>query len=300
MIDARPVTVGPLLADAGAALRAAGSPTPRLDAEVLLAHVVGRDRAWVVAHPEAELDAGDATAFRGAIERRATGEPVAYIRGYKEWLSLRILTDARALVPRPETEVLAEAAMDEVGRRLSGARPAEPIVAWDVGTGTGAVAVAVARRFRDALADGALRLVASDVARDALDLAADNLRAHHVDPLVTLVEADLLTPAGDALPRPHVVVANLPYLPTPDVDSAEGSLPHEPRVALDGGPDGLVLLRRLFDELPRHAAAGASVLLEVAVGQADAVEALAPRGVVVRRLADLGGVDRVVVIGPAA
>ena len=291
---------GRLLTDAAAALRAAGSPTARLDAEVLMAHVVGRDRAWVVAHPEAELGAGDAAAFRDAIERRATGEPVAYIRGYKEWLSLRILTDARALVPRPETEVLAEAAMDEVGCRLSEAGGVTPVVAWDVGTGTGAVALAIGLRFRVELADGALRLLASDVSRDALDLAAENLRAHHVDPWVTLVEADLLTPAGEALPRPHVVVANLPYLPTPDVDSAGGSLPHEPRVALDGGPDGLVLLRRLFDELPLRAAAGACLLLEVALGQADAVEALAPRRAVVRRLADLGGVDRVVVIRPAA
>ena len=91
------------------------SPTPRLDAEVLLAHVTRRDRSWLLAHPEAEVDEA---AFDAAVERRAAGEPVAYIRGFKEWHSLRIRTDRRALIPRPETELLADAAIEEIEHRL--------------------------------------------------------------------------------------------------------------------------------------------------------------------------------------
>ena len=289
-------TAGRLIADATAELRESGSPTARLDAELLLAHVAGRDRAWALAHPEAEVDASAIQRFRAAVARRAAGEPVAYIRGYKEWLSLRIRTDARGLVPRPETEVLAEAAMNDIERRLATAAPDEPVVAWDVGTGSGAVIVAIARRFREAAAGGGLRLIATDLSPDALTLTAENLGAHEVADLVSLGAADLLAAADAALPAPHVVVANLPYLPSAEVDAAVGSLPHEPRLALDGGPDGLDLMRRFFAELPVRAAPGATILLEVAFGGADAVAALAPRGAAVERLRDLGGVERVLVI----
>ncbi len=115
------------------ALRDAGQPTPRLDAEVLLAHVTGRDRTWLLAHPEAGFEEGDA--LSAAVERRAAGEPVAYIRGFKEWRSLRIRTDARALIPRPETELVVATAAAEITARLS-RQPTT--VAWDVATGSGA------------------------------------------------------------------------------------------------------------------------------------------------------------------
>ena len=287
-------SVGSLLAAAAGALRASGSPTPRLDAELLIAHATGRERAWVLAHPESEISANAVEVLRNGLERRATGEPIAYIRGFKEWLSLRIRTDARALVPRPETEVLAAAAMAEVAGRLD--RDGEPVVAWEVATGSGAVAVALALRFREALEAGPLTLIASDASADALALAAENVADHGVERLLRLVAADLLAPAGVTLPRPDVVVANLPYLSTAEVETAAGSLAHEPRVALEGGPEGLELLRRLFSELPDRAAAGATVLLEVALGQAAAVAGLSPLGAAVETLPDLGGVPRVVVV----
>ncbi len=207
--------------------------------------MTGRDRAWVLAHPEAELEADAALELHAALARRAAGEPIAYIRGFKEWRSLRIRTDARALIPRPETELLAEAAMVEIAERLT--RDAERVVAWEVATGSGAVAVALAIRFRSALALRRLTLVASDVSPEALDLTAENLELHGVGGLVTLARADLLGPAGGSLPLPDVVIANLPYVASAEVDARQGSLGYEPRVALDGGPDGLTLLRRLLD-----------------------------------------------------
>lgn len=283
-------TVGSALAEATLRLRDAGSASPRLDAEVLLAHVTGRDRAWLLAHPEAPL--GEFKAFEAGLERRVAGEPVAYIRGFKEWRSLRIRTDTRALIPRPETELLAEAAMTEIAARL--ARDAEPVIAWDVATGSGAVALTLALRFHRALELGRLRMLASDASADALELAAENLAAHGVEGLVSLACADLLDPAGGTLPRPDVIVANLPYVASAEVDARQGSLGYEPRVALDGGPDGLDLLRRLLADLPRRAASGATALLELGVGQVEAVTALAPAGASVSVVADLAGLDRVV------
>lgn len=291
-------TVGAALAEAVERLRASGSPSPRLDAEVLLAHVADRERSWLLAHGEAPLDDVVDRAFRAAVRRRMTGEPVAYIRGFKEWRSLHIRTDARALVPRPETEGLADAAIGDIDARLArqgcGARP---VVVWEVATGSGAVAVALALRFRAALEASKLMLLASDLYPEALDLAMENVAAHDVSGVVTLLHADLLRPSGGwSMPRADVVVANLPYLSTAEVDAAPGSLAHEPRVALEAGADGLRLLRRVFAELPATAARGATVLLEVGFGQADAVAALAPPTATADALHDLGGVPRVVVV----
>lgn len=282
-------TVGDLLAGATAALRESGSPTPRLDAEVLLAHASGRERSWLLAHPEATV--GDAP-FEEMVARRLAGEPIAYLRGFKEWRSLRIRTDARALIPRPETELLYELAVDEISARM--ARDGEPIVAWEPATGSGAVTLALALRFREAIALGRLRLIASDISADALELAAENLQSHGVQALVDLACADLLEPAGASLPRPDVVIANLPYVPTDEALTPERGLGHEPRVAIDGGPDGLEVLRRLSDSLRGRVNDGGTLLLEIGFGQAEAVVGLAPAGASVSVELDLAGVERVI------
>jgi release factor glutamine methyltransferase len=278
-----------VLARAAAALRDGGSPTPRLDAEVLLAHVLGTDRSWLHAHPEATVEPA---AFDALVDRRRGGEPIAYLRGFKEWRSLRIRTDSRALVPRPETELLLDQAIDEVVSRM--ARDQEPIVAWEVATGTGAVAVALALRFREALTLGRLRLIASDVSPDALELAAENLEVHGVASLVDLACADLLEPAGSTLPRPNVVVANLPYVPSDEVRAPGRGLDHEPLIALDGGPDGLAIFRRLFDMAAERIAPGGTLLLEIGAGQADVLRSMAGTGAPVAVERDLAGMERVV------
>ncbi len=283
-------TVASLLAAGRATLGASGSPTARLDAEVLLAHVLGRDRAWLLAHPERAVE--EVEAWTEVLARRAAGEPIAYIRGFKEWRSLRVRTDARALIPRPETELLADAAIEDIAARL--VRDDAPVVAWDVATGSGAVALALALRFREAIALGRVRLVASDVSPDALELAAENFAAHGVESMVDLALADLLEPAGEALPRPDVVTANLPYVASAEVDERRGSLGFEPRIALDGGADGLSLLRPLIESLQARTAHGATVLLEVGVGQAATVAELAPVDASVTLVPDLAGLDRVV------
>ena len=278
-----------VLARAAVALRDGGSPTPRLDAEVLLAHVLGTDRSWLHAHPEAAVEPAG---FDALVDRRRDGEPIAYLRGFKEWRSLRIRTDSRALVPRPETELLLDQAIAEIVRRM--ARDREPIVAWEVATGTGAVAVALALRFREALALGRLRLIASDLSPDALELAAENLEGHGVASLVDLACADLLEPAGATLPRPNVVVANLPYVPSDEVRAPGRGLDHEPLIALDGGPDGLSIFRRLFDMAAERVAPGGTLLLEIGAGQADVLRPMAGPSASVAVERDLAGMERVV------
>ncbi|HEY7846752.1 MAG TPA: HemK/PrmC family methyltransferase [Candidatus Limnocylindria bacterium] len=285
-----------LLGAATDALRLAGSPSPRLDAELLVSHAFGRDRAWLHAHPEARLEATDVARLDAWVERRAAGEPIAYIRGFKEWLSLRIATDRRALIPRPETELLAEVVIEEIAARL--VRDEAQIAAWEVGTGSGAVAVALALRFRTALALGRLRLGATDVAPEALELAAENLAAHRVVGLVSLGLGDLLdVPVLPAPQQPDVLVANLPYVTSAEVAAGAGSLGFEPRLALDGGADGLDVVRRLLAALPFGLAPGGVALLEIGQEQVGAVREAAealPVPVRVSTLPDLAGIQRVI------
>ena len=260
-----------------------------------MGHAFGRDRAWLYAHPDAELGAGEASLLAGWIERRAAGEPVAYIRGFKEWLSLRIATDARALIPRPETELLAEAAIGEIAGRL--VRDGTTVEAWEVATGGGAVALAIALRFRTAIALGRLRLAASDLSAEALELASENLAAHGVGGMVTLACGDLLEPSALPGGRADLLIANLPYLTTAEVDTGSGSLAWEPRRALDGGPDGLELLRRLIPSLPTALSRDGVALLEIGQGQLAPVQDLLtalPVGTTVTALSDLAGIERVV------
>jgi release factor glutamine methyltransferase len=167
-----------------------------------------------------------------------------------------------------------------------------------VATGSGAITLALALRFRTSLALGRLRLAASDLSAEALELASENLAAGGVSGLVSLGCGDLLDPPVLPAPlKPDVVVANLPYLTTQEASADEGSLRFEPRAALDGGADGLDVIRRLLAQLPEHLAPGGVALLEVGAGQADAVRDLVaalPMDAEVGSMPDLAGIERVV------
>lgn len=288
-------TAGAALADAVNRLREAGSPTPRLDAEILVSHAFERNRAWLLAHLDEAMPARARTDLAGWVERRAGGEPVAYIRGFKEWYGLRVATDPRALIPRPETELLADAAITDIAERMG--RDRRTILAWEVGTGSGAVSVVLARRFRSALTLGRLRLVASDVSPDAVELAAENLAAHGVDRLVTLAVTDLLDPVGAVAEMPDVVIANLPYLRSDEVATGLGSLGWEPAASLDGDQDGLALIRELVARMPQRMAADGTALLEIGEDQAESIRAMVealPGRWSVSTMRDLAGHERVI------
>lgn len=293
-------TVDELLRQGVERLRQSGSETPRLDAEVLLAHALGSDRTAVLAHPEAVVGATAAQAYDDAVRRRESGEPVAYIRGFKEFRGLALATDPRALIPRPETETLVDRAEIEVARRLTAEpRPpgTPPLRIADVGTGCGtiAVALAVALRRRRMLDD--VVILAIDASTDALQLARENAVSHAVADRVRFLEADLLPAVAD--PPFEVVLANLPYIPTGMIPELPVAASFEPRVALDGGPDGLTELRRLIDRLPEALAPGGVALLEIGADQGEAVIAVAGErlpGWVVSIEPDLSGAPRVAVM----
>jgi release factor glutamine methyltransferase len=255
-------------------LRASGSETSRLDAELLLGHAVGVGRTAIVAHPEAPVGPDAAANYRSSLARREAGEPVAYIRGIKEFFGLAFEVDRRALIPRPETERLVELAEREVMRRL-GAAPRLPgdglLRIADVGTGSGAIAVALAVGLRRRGALDHVRITATDISGDALGLAVENAVAHAVADRIAFAEADLL-PAG-AGPF-DVILANLPYVR----DDAMAGLPiattFEPALALDGGAEGLALIARLLPLVAEALVQDGLALLEMGADQGEAIVTL--------------------------
>jgi release factor glutamine methyltransferase len=280
----RPVTTrGAARADAIARLRSS-SPTAPLDADLLLAHACRVTKESLYAHLDVHLDAQEQRRYQDLVDRRAAGEPVAYLRGWKEFFGLRFAVDRRVLIPRPETEVLVEAALDLL-RGSGRSRIA------DVGTGSGAVAVAIA------VSDPRARVIAVELSAAALEVARENVRAHGVEARVDLRAGDLLDPVDEQV---DVVTANLPYL-LPDalehLSAERTSLLFEPREAvLAPGSDGLALIRRCIGQLPAKLAPGGAALFECDPPQTPSIEtALRDTiGATTRVLADLAGLPRVV------
>lgn len=265
------------------------SQSPELDARVLLGHVTGAGRAALLAYPERALTEEQARAFAGLVARRVAREPVAYLIGRREFMGMEFLTDARALIPRPETELLVEAALKEIRGRL--AAGAMPVVA-DIGTGSGAIAVSVA-----ALEPQLTRVYATDVSQDALALAEENARRLGVAERVTLLRGNLLEPLPERL---DVLLANLPYVAPRDAETlARDVRSYEPALALYGADDGLGHLRTLFAQAPAHLESNATLILEFGYDQRGAVVALAREtfpGCNVTVGADYAGWDRYAII----
>ena len=270
------------LAQAAARLEKANIEEARLDAEILLAHALGITRAQLHAHPQGQLSSAELANYRQLIERRARHEPVAYIVGHQEFYGLDLLVDSRVLIPRPETELLVEKAI-ETSQRQS--------VVADVGTGSGAIAVSLAIHLPQVL------VYATDASAGALEVAARNCRRHGVEDRVHLLLGHLLEP----LPEPvDLTVANLPY-----VSQAEwAQLPpeincYEPREALDGGLDGLDHIRRLLARAGEYLRPQGAILLEIGATQGEAVVALARCHFPAARVEiarDYAGLDRVVMV----
>ena len=309
-------SVGELLSGAAARLREAGSETPRLDAEVLLADILRTERTRLIAHPETPIGDGFGERFEAAIDRRATGEPVAYIRGIKEFFGLAFATDGRALIPRPETERLVEAGREEIMDRLAAAARrrgldpgavAPPIRLADIGTGSGAVAVALAVELRRSgvIVGTDVTILATDDSADALELARENAAGHAAAEGMRFVEADLLPPVlpDDGAPL-DIVLANLPYVRTGAIDGLPVAASFEPRTALDGGSDGLDVIRRLLALLPDVLASDGVALIEIGADQGSAApEAVAGAlpGWITSVETDLAGLPRILRVarGPA-
>ena len=256
-----------MIAVAAERLAAAGCDTPRLDAELLLAHVLGTDRAGLVTRGDGPVTGDQRAAFDLLIERRAAREPVAYLVGTKGFRYVDLHVDSRVLIPRPDTETLVDVAVEAAP---PGAR------VHDVGTGSGAVALALKAERAD------LTVTASDVSADAVDVARSNAAALGAD--VRVEQADGLPP-GDY----DLVVANLPYVREDEwAGLAVDVRDYEPRLALVGGGDGLAAIRALVDQAP----AGLTLALEHGPDQGAAVRALLRDA---RTVPDLAGRERVTI-----
>src|SRR6266478_8381965 len=237
-------------------LTQAGQLHARLDAQVLLSHVLNVERSMLYAYPERTLTAEEEQQYLTLIERRTHGEPVAYLTGHKEFYGLDFLVDKRVLIPRPETELLVEAALNACRQMLAAGRT--PIVA-DIGTGSGIIPVTLA-----VLEPRLPYLYASDISPDALDVAFLNCLRHHVEGRVHLLYGDLLAP----LPEPiDILTANLPYVGTDELDELTLDVrAFEPHLALFSGPLGLDLLRRFFIELQHSQKLTERAILLVEIG----------------------------------
>jgi len=284
------LTLAHLLHGATGELQGAGIEDAQLEAEVLLRHTLRLDRARLYARLQEDLGPADEAAFRSLLTRRLDHEPTAYIVGHREFYGLDFEMAPAALIPRPETELLVDESLARL-RERPGLQSKRPLVV-DVGTGSGAIAVALAVHLPLAT------LLAVDLSREALSLAARNARRHGVEGRVSLLQTDLLAPL--ALPA-DVIVANLPYVRTADWEALPREIrEHEPRLALDGGPEGLREIGRLLEQAPPCLAPGGSLLVEVGPPQAAAALELAYRCFSNGRahvLPDAAGLERMLAIG---
>ncbi|HXF60043.1 MAG TPA: peptide chain release factor N(5)-glutamine methyltransferase [Caldilineaceae bacterium] len=281
-------TVGRALVAATQRLEESGSETASLDAQVLLAHVLGVDRAWLFAHYDEKLTPEQADNYAELVARRAAAEPVAYLVGHREFYGLDLLVDHRVLIPRPETELLVDAVLDHID-----SRPNKAVKMVDVGAGSGAIALAVAANCPGA------HIYAVDLSPDALAVARANVARLDERGQITLLQGDLLAPLPE---RVDIIAANLPYIASPVyLTLAADVRDYEPRLALEAGPEGLDAIARLLRQAPDHLNPGGVLFLEIAHDQGQAVLALAaerlPQASYVGLRQDYHGYDRLVVIG---
>lgn len=256
------------------------SETASLDAQVLLGEATHKSRAWLLAHREEMLGRGELDAFLGSADRYRAGEALPYILGWWEFYGRRFELTPQVLIPRPETELLVEIAL----KRMVGMEIAPRVL--DVGTGSGCIAVTLAAECPHS------RILATDLSAPALRLAAFNAHKHHVSGRIQFLQADL---AGVVRGPVDLLCANLPYIPSGEVPTlAVGE--REPRLALDGGPDGMLHLRRLIGSAADILKSGGTALFEIGADQsARVLEWIEREGHSVRVSLhpDLAGRDRV-------
>lgn len=220
--------------------------SPRLDAEILLCHLLDVDRAHLYAHPEAVVPAAMAADFTRLVARRSEGYPLAYLTGSREFWSLDLAVNRHTLVPRPETELLVELA-------LANLRDCPEPGVLELGVGSGAVSLAIARERSDA------RITATDLCRHALAVAQENALRHGMEN-IDFLHSDWFTELAGR--RFNAIVSNPPYVDERDPALWQAPLRHEPRLALDGGHGGLAALARIIAGAGRHLLTGAALLLE--------------------------------------
>jgi release factor glutamine methyltransferase len=282
--SAEPWTIRRVLTWAATDLKSRGSTSPRLDAELLLANVLGIDRIGLIVDAERPLAKDELARYRGLHQRRRAGEPVAYLLGQREFFGRLFRVDRRVLIPRPDTEVLVEVALERTRHLSLSAR------VLDLCTGSGCVAISLACERPTT------RVLAVDLSEGALAVAADNAIRLNAIQAMGLLRSDLFE-GVPASARFDLVTANPPYIADAEVETLVVDIKgFEPRLALAGGPDGLALVRRLVADAPARLAPGGVLAIEVGAGQAGDVAALFEHAGLsaIERRRDYGGHERVV------
>ena len=249
------------------------------EARLLLSHITALSPAEIITNTNKPLDEKTIGAFLASIKRREAKEPLQYIMGKWEFMGLEFITDNRALIPRPETELMVEEAITHI-KKLH--RPAKVL---DVCTGSGCIAISIAK-----LTDA--DVTAIDISQDALALATENAALHQLQDRIKFVQSDLLH--GLKIQTFDIIISNPPYIPSGDIGSLQQELSHEPILALDGGPDGLDLYRQLIPQSMKYLSPGGVLLLEIGPQAVETIMLGAGYGMI-RTIKDYAGLPRILV-----
>lgn len=264
-------------------LRSAGVPSPRMNAELLLMFTIGRDRAFLYGHPEQELSPEETSRYEAALARRASGVPAQYITGHQEFWGLDLIVSPAVLIPRPETEHVIETVLDHVGRAPSPAR----LRIVDVGTGSGCIALALAKELPQA------EIQAVDISNDALEIAGANAARHQLSDRIHFSQGDLL--AGFEPYSFDFVVSNPPYVGESEEDFVQLDVrKFEPRNAVFAGPKGTEAIERLIPQAHEVLKPGSWLVMEISGTIASRVKELLSGWSEVQTINDLQGIPRVV------
>jgi release factor glutamine methyltransferase len=277
------------LNEAAARLRAAGvADDSRADARALLSHTLQRDHAFLITHSDEEMPPATLALFRACVARRAAGEPVQYITGRQEFYGLDFEVTPAVLIPRPETELLVETALEI----LRETRASMPLIC-DVGTGSGCIPIVLLDELRDAHAIGL------DISPAALGVAARNAARHRVAERLTLLVSDCFEALDSFVPSFTMITSNPPYIAERDISLLQREVrEHEPRIALTPGGNGLSIIRRLCRDAPRFLNVGGHLLIEIGYDQHEAVAGLIDENVwmMLDTRKDLQGIPRTIVL----
>lgn len=272
------------IVEASHVMRKAGVPEPRREAGSLLAYIIGRDRTYILAHAEDSLTSGQLDRFREFVELRATGKPLQYITGHQEFFNLDFEVTTDVLIPRPETELLVEAA-------LKFASGPDAVFVCEIGTGSGCIVVSLLHELPRALA------VAVDVSPAALEVAKKNATKHGVIDRIDFKVSDCFAALDPAAHSFGLIVSNPPYVKDGNIPGLQREVrDHEPRVALEAGEDGLNVVRKLLADAPPFLTPGGHMLFEIGFDQGAVVEELIDRNnwKLLNIHPDLQGIPRIV------